>query len=150
MAALPCIGCASRQGLLTAAGTLIGRVFVDRNGDGEMQRDEPGIANAIVVLDDGTQIVTDEKGLFSVANVASGPRIAALDLTSVPGYRIAPGRLRAHRGPSRLVRLMPGGLARINFGLAPLASVPKRQSSRAASHAANAPVPPAMSGRALP
>ncbi|WP_199192220.1 DUF11 domain-containing protein [Chlorogloea sp. CCALA 695] len=35
------------SGILTDAGTIIGRVFVDKNFDGEQQRGEPGVPNAV-------------------------------------------------------------------------------------------------------
>ena len=110
-----------RQGLLTDTGTLLGRVFWDKNFDGEQQRDEPGIANAVVVLDDGTRITTDINGLFSLANVLSGAHVGVLDMTSLSGYVIAPNRrFRERNSPARLVRLQPGGLVRLNFAVAPV------------------------------
>jgi uncharacterized repeat protein (TIGR01451 family) len=109
------------QGLLTDTGTIIGRVFVDRNFDGEQQAGEPGVPDAVILLDDGTRIVTDADGLFSVANVVSGYRTAVLDYLSIPGYRIAPNRrFRGRSSPSRMAHLEPGGLVRMNFGITPL------------------------------
>jgi uncharacterized repeat protein (TIGR01451 family) len=108
-------------GILSDCGTLIGRVFEDKNFDGEQQTGEPGIPNAVVFMDDGNRITTDTKGLFSVANVISGYRTGVLDLTSVPGYNIAPNRKFSERNSqSRLVQLEPGGLARMNFAVTPL------------------------------
>jgi hypothetical protein len=107
-------------GLLSDCGTIIGRVFEDKNFDGEQQEGEAGIANAVVILDDGTRITTDVNGLYSVANVLSGARSGVLDLTSVPGYTFAPNqKIKANNSQSRLVRLAPGGLARMNFAVMP-------------------------------
>ena len=101
-------------GILSDCGTLIGRVFEDKNFDGEQQPGEPGISNAVVFMDDGNRITTDTKGLFSVANVISGYRTGVLDLTSVPGYTFAPNRKFSERNSrSRLVHLEPGGLVRM-------------------------------------
>ena len=111
---------AIRPGILADCGTLVGRVFVDKNFDGEQQAGEPGVPNAIVFLDDGNRILTDPDGLFSVINVLSGNRVGTLDLTSLPGYTLAPNLYRlADNSQSRLVRLSPGGLARMNFGVTP-------------------------------
>jgi len=111
---------AIRPGILADCGTLIGRVFVDKNFDGEQQPGEPGVPNAVVFLDDGNRILTDPDGLFSVANVLAGNRVGTLDLTSLPGYTLAPNLYRlADNSQSRLVRLEPGGLARMNFGVTP-------------------------------
>lgn len=111
---------AIRPGIVADCGTLVGRVFVDKNFDGEQQVGEPGVPNAVVFLDDGNRILTDPDGLFSVANVIAGNRVGTLDLTSLPGYTLAPNLYRlADNSQSRLVRLEPGGLARMNFGVTP-------------------------------
>lgn len=112
-----------RTGILSDCGTLIGRVFDDKNFDGEQQPGERGIPNAIVFLDDGTRITTDVNGIFSVANVIAGSRTGVLDLSSVPGYTFAPNRyIKERNSQSRLVRLEPSGLARMNFAVTPVAS----------------------------
>lgn len=111
-----------RQGLIRDTGTLIGRVFVDKNFDGEQQTNEPGIPNAVVFLDDGNRITTDANGLFSVQSVVAGYRTGVLDLGSLPGYTLAPNLYFSERNsPSRLVKLAPGGLVRMNFGVTPTA-----------------------------
>jgi uncharacterized repeat protein (TIGR01451 family) len=111
-----------RPGILSDTGTIIGRVFVDKNFDGEQQPGEPGVPNAVVLMDDGNRIVTDPNGLFSVANVLPGYRTGVLDLTSLPGYTLAPNHYFSERNSqSRLVHLEPGGLVRMNFGVTPAA-----------------------------
>ncbi len=108
------------SGILTDAGTIIGRVFVDKNFDGEQQRGEPGVPNAIVFMDDGNRITTDKDGLFSVANVLPGYRTGVLDLSSLPGYTLAPNRrFNERNSQSRLVHLAPGSLVRMNFAVTP-------------------------------
>jgi uncharacterized repeat protein (TIGR01451 family) len=109
-----------RPGILSDCGTLVGRVFVDKNFDGQQQPGEPGVPNAVVYMDDGNRITTDPNGLFSLANVISGNRTAALDLSSLPGYSLAPNRrFIESNSQSRLVRLEPGGMARLNFAVTP-------------------------------
>jgi uncharacterized repeat protein (TIGR01451 family) len=111
-----------RPGILSDCGTLIGRVFIDKNFDGEQQPGEPGVPNAVVYMDDGNRIVTDVNGLYSLSSVLSGSRTLALDLTSVPGYTLAPNLYFIERNSqSRLVRLAPGGLGRVNFAVTPAA-----------------------------
>ncbi len=107
-------------GLLSDCGTIIGRVFEDKNFDGEQQNNEPGIPNAVVILDDGNRITTDANGLFSVANVQPGYRTGVLDLSSLPGYTIAPNRkFKERNSQSRLVNLAPSGMVRMNFAVTP-------------------------------
>lgn len=109
---------AIRPGILSDCGTIIGRVFEDFNFDGEQQPGEPGVPNAVIFLDDGNRILTDPEGLFSVINVLSGNRVGTLDLHSMPGYALAPNRYRLENNSlSRLVRLAPGGMARMNFAV---------------------------------
>lgn len=111
-----------RQGLIRDTGTLIGRVFVDKNFDGEQQPNEPGIPNAVIFMDDGNRVTTDANGLFSVQAVVAGYRTGALDLTSLPGYTLAPNiHFKERNSPSRLVKLSPGGIVRMNFGVTPTA-----------------------------
>ncbi len=110
-----------RQGLLSDTGTLLGRVWVDSSRDGEQQEGEPGFPNAVVLLDDGTRIVTDPNGLFSLATVTAGYHTAALDMQSVPGYVLARNhRFSERNSQSRLVNVQPGGMVRLNFGIVPV------------------------------
>ncbi len=109
-----------RNGILTDCGTIIGRVFEDKNFDGEQQSGERGIPNAVILLDDGNRITTDQNGMFSVANVLPGYRTGVLDLSSVPGYTLAPNqKFNERNSQSRLVHLAPGGLVRMNFAVTP-------------------------------
>ncbi|MEN8446237.1 MAG: hypothetical protein ABG776_14640, partial [Cyanobacteria bacterium J06555_13] len=107
-------------GILSDCGTLIGRVFEDKNFDGEQQPGEAGIPNSVIFLDDGNRVVTDADGLFSVQKMLPGQRSGTLDLSSLPGYTLAPNLYFNERNShSRLVNLAPGGLVRMNFGVTP-------------------------------
>ncbi|EKQ68754.1 conserved repeat protein [Leptolyngbyaceae cyanobacterium JSC-12] len=109
-----------RPGILSDCGTIIGRVFVDKNYDGEQQPGEPGVPNAVIFMDDGNRVTTDANGLFSLPFAIAGNRTGTLDLTSLPGYTLAPNLYRIEaNSPSRLVKLAPGGLARMNFAVTP-------------------------------
>lgn len=111
-----------RPGIVSDCGTIIGRVFEDKNFDGEQQKGEPGIPNAVIFMDDGNRITTDVNGLFSLSNVLAGRRSGVLDLTSIPDYDLAPNlRFKEHNSPSRLVRLSPSGMVRMNFAVTPKA-----------------------------
>jgi uncharacterized repeat protein (TIGR01451 family) len=107
-------------GLLSDCGTLIGRVFEDKNFDGEQQPGEAGIPNAVIFLDDGNRVVTDADGLYSVQKMLPGQRTGTLDLSSLPGYTLATNlHFNERNSLSRLVNLAPGGLVRMNFGVTP-------------------------------
>ncbi|BBD57433.1 hypothetical protein NIES2109_01990 [Nostoc sp. HK-01] len=109
-----------RPGIISDCATLIGRVFVDKNFDGEQQPGEPGIPNAVIYMDDGNRILTDANGMFSLANVIAGNRTGTLDLTSLPGYSLAPNLYNIEKNSqSRLVRLAPRSMGRMNFAVTP-------------------------------
>ncbi|KAM3106089.1 hypothetical protein [Phormidesmis sp. 146-33] len=109
-----------RRGILSDCGTIVGRVFVDKNFDGEQQPGEAGVPNAVIFMDDGNRITTDANGLFSLQYVIAGYRTGTLDLTSLPGYTLAPNRYRIeNNSQSRLVKLAPGSLGRMNFAVTP-------------------------------
>lgn len=109
------------EGLFSDLGTIIGRVFVDKNFDGEQQYGEPGVPNAVVFMQNGNRIVTDQDGLFSVGNVLPGWHTGVLDLTSVPGYTLAPNPyILKKESQSQAVRLEGGGTARMNFAVTPV------------------------------
>ncbi|MUG91961.1 DUF11 domain-containing protein [Scytonema sp. UIC 10036] len=109
-----------RPGIVSDCATLIGRVFIDKNFDGEQQPGEPGVPNAVIYMDDGNRILTDVNGMFSLANVISGNRTGTLDLTSLPGYSRAPNLYSIKKNSqSHLVRLAPGGMGRMNFAVTP-------------------------------
>lgn len=111
-----------RPGIASNCGTLLGRVFVDDNMDGFQQPGEVGVPYAVIFLDDGNRITTDEEGLYSVNCLQPGRRVGTLDYTSVPGYQITPDPNFIDRDSvSRWVNMAPGATRRMNFGLSPLA-----------------------------
>ncbi|MDF5727098.1 MAG: hypothetical protein PUP92_03455 [Rhizonema sp. PD38] len=116
-----------RPGIVSDCGTIIGRVFIDKNFDGEQQPNEPGVPNAVIYMDDGNRIVTDANGLFSLPNVIAGYRSATLDLSSLPGYALAPNKYFIEKNSqSRLIRLAPSSLVRVNFAVTPAFSKKRR------------------------
>jgi len=71
-------------------------------------------------MDDGNRITTDSNGLYSLQFAIAGYRTGTLDLTSLPGYTLAPNRYRIeNNSQSRLVKVAPGGLVRMNFAVTP-------------------------------
>ena len=132
-------------GIMRDSGTLIGRVFVDKNFDGEQQKGEPGIPNAVIYLENGNRVITDADGLFSVANVLPGYHTGILDLTTIPEYSLAPNlRFSQSNSKSRLVNLEPGGLVRMNFGVMPTAEAKEEIEATAEVDSPNTtnPTPP--------
>ena len=92
-------------------GRIIGKVFQDKNRDDWQDADEPGVPNAMVVLDDGTYALTDAFGRFHFPAVAPGHRMLKINLHSLP-----PGTVVATKR-SRVVWITPGLTVRLNFGM---------------------------------
>ena len=92
-------------------GTIIGKVFLDKNADGYQDPDEPGIGNAMVALDNGSYALTDEFGRYHFPAVAPGQRLVKINLLSLP-----PGATLTTR-ESTVLAVTPGLLAKANFGV---------------------------------
>ena len=92
-------------------GTIIGKVFHDKNGDGYQDPDEPGVANAMVALDNGSYVLTDEYGRYHFPAVTPGQRLLKINVSSLP-----PGASVTTR-ESLVVAVTPGLLAKANFGI---------------------------------
>jgi len=92
-------------------GTIIGKVFHDRNEDGWQDLDEPGVVNAMVALDDGTYALTDAFGRFHFPAIEAGHRMVKLNMDSLP-----PGS-QATDSESRVVWATPGLMVRLSIGV---------------------------------
>lgn len=53
-------------------GTIIGKVFEDKDGNGHQDPAEPGIAGAMVALDNGTYALTDAHGRYHFPALTPG------------------------------------------------------------------------------
>lgn len=92
-------------------GTIIGKVFHDRNGNGVQDPGEEGVPNAMVALDDGSYVLTDEDGKYHFPAVQPGERLMKINRTTLP----AGAGLTTEE--SRVVQITPGLLAKLNFGV---------------------------------
>ena len=83
-------------------GTIIGKVFEDRDQDGWQDKGEEGIQGAVVVLDDGTYVTTDEFGRYHIPAIKPGHRLVKIDQRSLPAGTVVTGEI------SRIVSVTPG------------------------------------------
>ena len=60
-------------------GSLIGLVYVDSDGSGEQELDEPGVPGLRVLLDDKTERTTDDEGRFLFMNVLAGDYVLVIE-----------------------------------------------------------------------
>jgi len=72
------------RGVFTEKAYVIGSVFVDLNGNGIRDEDEPGLANVRIYLEDGRYALTDEEGKFHFDNVNPGVHVVRIDENSLP------------------------------------------------------------------
>ena len=110
------------EGALNSKAIILGRVFVDRNGDRMPGEDEPGVREIRLYLEDGTFVITDAEGKFSIYNIRPGEHVLKLDRNTLPpGYIPVPlNNTFAGDGGSRFISVPFGGPARGDFGLIPV------------------------------
>ncbi len=103
-------------------GTLIGKVFFDKNEngiqdkpeyiyeDGEMYKEEP-IGNVSIVMEDGTIVRTDSNGQFHIPSIIPGRHLLRLDERTLPeGSYLTTDKVV-------VVNVTPGMMLKVNFGV---------------------------------
>ncbi len=119
-----------RRGFAMQGRTLIGKVWLDEDGDGRQGPGERGIPGAGVWSADGEVVTTDREGRFSFRDLRPGTHVLRLDTLGLPaGYTVArPGEelmtvrmdgWTAPRAAFRLVRMLPGAAAAAARGAGP-------------------------------
>ena len=130
--------------IFDSEGFILGDVFVDTDNNGRRNEGDRGVAGAVVVLESGELARTDSTGLFSIPRVFAGYRVVRLDESSLPDDLTAAdprfgksdsgrdgegdNRHATKRGANddartdprnwqRIVHLLPGGHARVEFPL---------------------------------
>lgn len=107
-----------REDLYRNKSILIGRV-IDGSCDDRVENDAKGLANARIVLQDGTYILTDKEGRWHIDNLRPGTHVVQLDLDSLPkdyeAVACAENSRYAGRQYSQFVNLQPGSLWRADF-----------------------------------
>jgi uncharacterized repeat protein (TIGR01451 family) len=108
-----------RRGIFAEEGVIIGKVFVDEDEDGFQDPGERGMPYVKLIMEDGTVIVTDEFGKYSVPEVKPGYHVLKLDLSELPeGYSVVHSSTRDAGDPtSQFAYMMSGGLEKIDFAL---------------------------------
>jgi uncharacterized repeat protein (TIGR01451 family) len=108
------------SGVFSTRQVLVGRVFVDVNGNGQFDasdRPSPGVR---LYLGNGQSVITDSAGLYNFPSLGDGPQVISLDPVSVPrGYALTDGGRESGKSWTRLLRTPVGGgaLLRQNFAL---------------------------------
>lgn len=107
-----------REDLMRSRAILLGRVIIG-SCDDRVNNDRHGLAQARVVLEDGTAILTDEHGRWHADNIRPGTHVVQLDLDSLPPdyeiVRCEKNSRFAGRSYSQFVNLRGGSLWRADF-----------------------------------
>lgn len=106
--------------------TLLGTVFVDRDGDRRHGAAEPGLAGVRLVLDDGTFAVTDADGRYSFYGLAPRTHALKFDPATLPvhGRMVSVDHRQGEGSGVRFVDLHAGDLQRADFALAAVPTTP--------------------------
>ena len=108
-------------GVFSNDGCIIGKVYVDCDGNAVQSNSggsrELGIPGVRLVMLDGTFILTDSEGKYSICGVKPQTHVIKVDRTTLPkGSRLVPSSNRnAGVGDSLFVDLKGGELARADF-----------------------------------
>ena len=96
---------------------VFGKVFVDKNGDGQQDADEPGIGGVKLVTVRGEIITTDKQGRYHIPAVSGGRSDIGTNFTLKLDVRSLPAGAKVLTDNPRTVRNTPGLPSRINFAV---------------------------------
>lgn len=107
-------------GVFSMRQIIVGRVFVDANGNQSFDKGEQPVVGARVYLANGQSAITDSQGMYNLPAVSVGAQVIALDPVTLPeGYLLSDSGSRSGKDWTRLLRTPLGGgsLLRQNFVL---------------------------------
>jgi uncharacterized repeat protein (TIGR01451 family) len=107
-------------GVFSTRQVIVGRVFVDTNGNQKFDQDDRPMPGVRLYLSNGQSVITDSEGLYNFPSLGDGPQVISLDPVSLPpGYALTDGGRESGKGWTRLLRTPVGGgaLLRQNFVL---------------------------------
>jgi uncharacterized repeat protein (TIGR01451 family) len=105
-------------GVFSTRQVLVGRVFVDTNGNGQFDESDRPVPGARLYLSNGQSVITDSAGLYNFPSLGDGSQAISLDPVSVPKhYALTDGGRVSGKSWARLLRTPIGGgaLLRQNF-----------------------------------
>lgn len=105
--------------MLMDTATIIGRVYVDRNNNGMRDADEPGVPGVRLCLDDGSFVITDINGKYSMYGVSARLHTIKLDTLTLPAGAapVLTDNRQAGSADSRFVDVRRAELHRADFAI---------------------------------
>ncbi len=109
-------------GIFWREGCLVGRVYVDSDGDAIHDADELGVPNVRLYMEDGTFFITDSEGKYSFCGLKPITHVLAVDRSTLPkGSELGITTNRNAMDPtSQFVDIKFGELFRGDFAVKPL------------------------------
>ncbi len=104
-------------------GTIVGKVFDDKDGNGVQGIGERGIGGVMVAMEDGVYALTDGNGMYHIAAARPGNRLVKINTHTLPpndGLTLP---------EAQTITLTPGLLYKVNFGVRLRPTVTIRQGS---------------------
>ncbi len=103
----------------SSLGSIIGKVFNDKDEDGYQDKDEQGIDGAELIMDDGMRVLTDKDGLYHIGQVKPGVRSIKLNKSSLPFKGEMTNSFKDATGISSsfFVDVYPSGISRADFAV---------------------------------
>jgi uncharacterized repeat protein (TIGR01451 family) len=132
-------------GAFDVSACVVGKIFVDCNGNRVQDPGEPGIPGVRVYFEDGTNLTTDENGNYSLCGLRPVTHVVKVDRTTLPaGSRMVVLSSRnAGDGDSLFADLRDGELHRADFAEGSCTDKVMQDVKRRQLPAVLAPVPPA-------
>jgi hypothetical protein len=114
-----------RGGVFSDDAFVLGKVFLDCNGDGEQNADEPGVPGVRIYLEDGRFADTDRHGKYSLYGIKPLTHVLKMDTATLPASARPQALSHRHagRGDLRFLDLRNGELGRGDFALSCNAAV---------------------------
>ncbi len=129
-------------GVFTDRAIVFGKIFVDANRNRVQDAGEPGIPGVRLYIEDGTYVITDIEGKFSIYGLSPRTHVIKVDNTTLPpGAKLEELSTRnAGSAGSRFVDLKRGEFHKADFAIANatpevLAEVEKRRAKAESSGA---------------
>lgn len=107
-------------GVLGNQGFAIGRVWADCNRNGVQEtQGEPGVAGVRLYLQDGTSVISDAQGRWSLYGLQSNTHVLRVDTSTLPSgakLRVIDNR-QAQQAHSRFIDVKHGSMVRADFAV---------------------------------
>lgn len=109
------------KGVFTDRAYIVGRVFIDDNGNALLDKGEVGVKGVKIYMEDGRFAVTDSEGKYHFDDVKPGTHVLKVDRTTLPdnaALEITSNRNAGEPG-TYFADVFPGDIFKVNFALVP-------------------------------